>query len=507
MIPMKLKFISFTGQTWDPKRGQPHIFLADENEYPFDIPEVAGNQIVADIGERKSAALHLRWKIPSFGEVTLMTRQLAPSEQPYNLNVEIAGERIAKVESKTEEWRGKGFKPSAVFVEKLAKAKEILKYALGNEAEEVNARWADLSLSYSMPAGETLALEHAEWGLQKRSEADGFRSFLFGCNFYGYPDNGIQYEKHFEELFNSATLPFYWSAFETQPGQCGWDDIDNKIRWLDKRSLKKKGHPLFWAQFIPEWVEVDDHSSLKETIKQHIHTIVGRYKNVIEYWDVINEIQHLNLDAKLRYTNEEAIEFTRLCSEAVKETDPLAKRVVNCDDPFAEYLAWKPGGGFHPKAYFEELIRKHVDFDVIGIQLYQGAGWTYTRDLFEMSRYFDHYEKFNKEVHLTELGIPSREGVDPNDFSSNYGHGMIPWKASDAGFWHEPWCQKVQADWVEGFYKILMAKPFINGITWWDFSDYGTHFYPYSGLLDDKLEPKESYRRLVDLKKKYLCGR
>lgn len=502
---MQIHFLNYSAQTWDVKRYQPSIFLTDENEYPFGIPAVEGNRIIAETGARKTAALHLRWKVSAFGEMTLTTGQLEAGDQPYNLNVEIARDRITKIRDKQQEWMQKGFSPSSKYDEQIKKAEEIFDAIDECDAEAVKARWADLSLCWSMPAGEMLALEYADWGLEKRKEENGFKDFLLGCNFYGYPESGENYSKHFGDLFNYATLPFYWSRFEGVKGQCGWEAVDRKIEWLDNHGLEKKGHPLFWAQFIPDWVETSDLEKLKVQIKERILSIVGHYKNNIKYWDVINEIQHLNLDAKLRYTNDQAIELTRFCCDIVKEVDPAAVKIVNCDEPFGEYRAWQHAAGFPPMAYFDELIKKQVDFDVIGIQLYQGAGWTYVRDLFEMSRYFDRYERFGKDVHLTELGVPSREGVDPNDFSSCFGNGMIPWKASDAGFWREPWTQRLQGDWVEGFYRILMAKPFIKGITWWDFADFGEHFYPFSGMLDHDLQPKELYWRLLDLKKKYLA--
>ena len=46
--------------------------------------------------------------------------------------------------------------------------------------------------------------------------------------------------------------------------------------------------------------------------------------------------------------------------------------------------------------------------------------------------------------------------------------------------------------------KIALGKPFVDAITWWNFSE-NVHFFPHSGLLDKHNSPKESYSRLKKL--------
>ena len=287
--------------------------------------------------------------------------------------------------------------------------------------------------------------------------------------------------------------------------------MDVNLAWLKKNGLKSKGHPLFWTTTIPKWVDARNLPRLKEQIRDRILTVVGRYRGQVESWDVINEIQHYLRRRSTEYDRDEAIELTRLCSDWTRQADPDAKRVVNADDPFGEYMAWKPGSGFAPLDYFTELERCGVDYDVIGIQLYYGAGFSYCRDLFEISRYFDRYERFHKELHLTETGAPSQEGEDPLDYTHvakrHDRHPSEPWEdaaaisqASDAGFWHRPWDQENQADWMEGFYKVLMSKPFITAISCWDFSDHYQHFWSFSGMLDTEFKPKKCYDRILNLK-------
>ena len=69
--------------------------------------------------------------------------------------------------------------------------------------------------------------------------------------------------------------------------------------------------------------------------------------------------------------------------------------------------------------------------------------------------------------------------------------------------WHGPWTETMQADWLEGIYTICYSKPEFEAVGYWDFADYGGHFWPFGALLHGDITPKESYRRLLNLKKSW----
>ena len=250
----QLQFINYSAQSWNLKRYQPTLFLSDEQETPFAIPQVFGGTINCDPEGHRQIRLHARWTVPSFGEITLMTGCLAAAEQPYNLNFELARERLVKIAGKQAEWQAKGFRPSRKFTGQYADACQVFAAIGGQTSEAVKARWADLSLSLSLPASELLALEYAEWGISRRQSQDGFADFLLGCNFQHFPFQSADYERHYQKLFNYGTLPFYWAEFEPAPGQARWTAMDARLAWLKKHNMKSRGHPLFWMYTTPGWL-------------------------------------------------------------------------------------------------------------------------------------------------------------------------------------------------------------------------------------------------------------
>ena len=62
---------------------------------------------------------------------------------------------------------------------------------------------------------------------------------------------------------------------------------------------------------------------------------------------------------------------------------------------------------------------------------------------------------------------------------------------------HEPGAYRGGHAAAGGFSTICHSKPGVEALTWWDFAD--PSFLPHGGLLDERLTPKEGYRRLKAL--------
>jgi hypothetical protein len=101
-------------------------------------------------------------------------------------------------------------------------------------------------------------------------------------------------------------------------------------------------------------------------------------------------------------------------------------------------------------------------------------------DLASISTLLDQYSSFGKPVYINELSAPS-----------TYIQG--------AGWWHRPWNEKTQAEYVEKFYTIAFSKPMVKLINWsWGSTDHDA-FTIGGGLLDSNLKPKASYQVLKNL--------
>lgn len=138
------------------------------------------------------------------------------------------------------------------------------------------------------------------------------------------------------------------------------------------------------------------------------------------------------------------------------------------------------------KKYIEDLITAEVEFDVIGIQIYYPG-----RDLSDIVRMLERFEKFNKPMSITEIGAssgPSNETV----FNGQLKLPSAPYE------WRRPWDEDLQADWLEAVYTIYYSRPLIKTINWYDFSDFRP-FIVNGGIVHEDCSTKMSFNRLKNL--------
>ena len=130
--------------------------------------------------------------------------------------------------------------------------------------------------------------------------------FLFGAqifllNGFKTEEENRQYEKEFLNLFNFATVPFYWKNYERENGvfafgkDCEHDyrrpSQDAVVEFCNANGLKMKGHTFSWyinKLFLPTWVERDE-KIIDKYLNRYMGKIAERYSEDITIWDVSNE--------------------------------------------------------------------------------------------------------------------------------------------------------------------------------------------------------------------------
>jgi endo-1,4-beta-xylanase len=407
-----------------------------------------------------------------------------------NLNMEFAKSRLAAVKRAAQRWSDDLPSPSRGYHDALAEAETKVQDARSKDAEPVlQARLAMGSLARSLRAGELLVLERA----RTRIAAGARRhDFLFGCNGFSFRKHGDRYAELFQGLFNYVTAPFYrHNVVEKVEGKRDYSAAEGIADWAGKAGMKVKGHPLIWLHEAgtPDWQRGRSYEAILASHLDYVGDAVGRFAGRIDRWDIINEAHSWNNIHRWPY--EKLVEITGRAADAAGAANPKAQRVVNCCFTWSEYVAtgWGWNNTLDERArstleYCRDLVSANVDFDVVGLQMYDPG-----RDLFEIDRHIESFTRLGKKVHITEMGISAADTpiVTPTQV-------YVPNRMR----WHgRPWSQQEQADWIEGFYTICYARPEIEALTWWDFSD--PSFLPHGGMVDETLRPKKGYRVLKKL--------
>jgi endo-1,4-beta-xylanase len=287
---------------------------------------------------------------------------------------------------------------------------------------------------------------------------------------------------YFLQLFNQATLPFYWGRFEPQRGRPDTRRILNTARWYQAQGCVTKGHPLCWHTLAADWLLPLTNREILQTQIARIQRDVADFAGVIDMWDVVNEAVIMPIFD--RYDNGITrickelgrIELLRTVFETARATNPNATLLLNDFDVSPAY-----------DILVEGCLEAGLPIDVIGIQSHMHQGyWGVEKTQFVL----DQFTRFNKPIHFTENTIVSGhlmppEIVDLNDYQ------VTDWPSTPEG-------EERQAHEVVSHYKTLVAHPLVEAITWWDLSDGGWLNAP-AGLLRKDHTPKPAYEELLKL--------
>lgn len=122
-----------------------------------------------------------------------------------------------------------------------------------------------------------------------------------GSNFYTAYDNGDIYNRTIINNFNIlvAENEMKFDAMEPQKGNFNFNNSDKLAVYAQKYNMQLRGHNLCWHSQLPSWITAGltngiangtfTRTSLQAVLKNHITTIVTRYKGKVQQWDVVNE--------------------------------------------------------------------------------------------------------------------------------------------------------------------------------------------------------------------------
>lgn len=338
-------------------------------------------------------------------------------------------------------------------------------YDEAERAEQNTLDWADREIERTRKSDVEVVVLDAQGRPVPgaRVAADHVRhTFHFGCNIFGYHrlDDALvpAYLERFEQLFNFATLPFYWRGYEREQGEPNYAQTDEVVAWCAERRITMKGHPILWGQSLPRWIEGE--LPTPEQQKQRVTEVMQRYAGKITYWEVINEPAHFKdafpLDPVYRWA---------------READPTAHLIVN------DYYIFP---SFYPEFYamLEEAVANDVPFDGVGIQGHEPREMRFPLE--RVREVFDHYAKLGKTIHVTEF-TPQSGG-----------------KPITGSHLHGNWDEAAQADYAAKFYRVCFAHPAVASVVWWDFSDAQV-WLSGGGLLREDMTPKPAFEALDQL--------
>ena len=167
-----------------------------------------------------------------------------------------------------------------------------------------------------------------------------------------------------------------WEHVHPAPGRFNFGPSDAYVAFGERNQMFIVGHTLVWHSQTPRWVFQDStgaplgRDSLLARMREHIHTVVGRYKGRIKGWDVVNEA--LDDDGSLRDSPWRRIigdDYVAKAFEFAREADPNVELYYN---DYSLENAPKRNGAV---ALIRSLQAQGIKVSGIGLQGHNKMDW------------------------------------------------------------------------------------------------------------------------------------
>ena len=340
--------------------------------------------------------------------------------------------------------------------------------------------------------------------VKQKSHEFRFGANLFMLDEFETDEKNEKYEINFADVFNMATLPFYWDALEPDRNNPRYDKDSPKvyrrptpdlcIEFCEKHGIEPREHALAYDAFFPKWLYEASAEEVKQELERRYSEISERYADKIRTIEVTNEMEWQR--GKTAFYDEP--DFVEWCFKLAEKYFPNNQLGINEHTS----LCWADKCRATDKyySYIEANMLKGARIDAVGMQyhLFNKREDEYEKTRFTLNpenlyRHMDLYSNFGKPLQITEVTVPA-----------------YSWEAED---------EEIQAEIIEKLYSIWFSHPNVEQIIYWNLVDGYAHLwnpdpeeikasqgnmslgenYYYGGLLRFDLSPKPAYYTIKNL--------
>ncbi|AOX04366.1 hypothetical protein BJP34_17445 [Moorena producens PAL-8-15-08-1] len=249
------------------------------------------------------------------------------------------------------------------------------------------------------------------------------------------------------------------------------------VNFAQANQMQVYGHTLVWHNSLPDWLKKKEWSrqELIDILREHIYTVVSRFRGQILVWDVVNEA--IENDGSLRKTiwlKGIGPEYIEMAFRWAHQADPQAKLFYN--DYKGEELGKKSNAIY---ALVKDLQQRGVPIHGVGFQMHTS-----------IKRPFNPKKVAANIKRLGELGLEVR--ITEMDVQIYDGKGTTEEKLA------------AQAEVYRDILRVCLDAPNCKSFATWGLSDnysWIPYFFdrPDSPLLfDESYRPKPAYDALVE---------
>ena len=305
--------------------------------------------------------------------------------------------------------------------------------------------------------------------------------------------------------FNSVTAENDWKPGEIHPKEGVWDfsKADKIANFCRQNGIKMRGHCLCWHSQFADWMFTDSKGKpvkkevFYERLRDHIQTIMKRYKDVVYAWDVVNEAmaddgggprwgfgrggQEPSPYRQSRHFQLCGDEFIAKAFQFAREADPDVLLFYN------DYSCVDEGKRERIYNMVKKMKDAGVPIDGIGMQ---GHYNIYFPSEEQLEKAIVRFKEIVKHIHITELDLRM----------NNESGGQLMFSRGEAK--PQPaYMATLQNDQYARLFKIFRKHAdVIDNVTFWNLGDrdswLGVNNHPLP--FDENYRPKACYRVIRD---------
>ena len=353
-----------------------------------------------------------------------------------------------------------------------------------------------------MLAAGTVVVEAQQWQSQMPEEKTGYKDtykdyFTIGVALSQRNVSSPEQMAIVKKNFNSVTAENCMKPGEIHPaeGVWKWAAADSLADWCRRNGVKMRGHCLCWHSQFANWMFTNKKGKpvkkevFYKRLREHIHAVVNRYKDVVYAWDVLNEAIADGDGKKMPWMKEAPSPYRKtkmydLCGEEfiakvfeyAREADPDAALFYN------DYNAAHPAKRDRIYDMVKKMKAAGVPIDGIGMQ---GHYNIYGPSMEDFEAAIEKYATVVDNIHITELDLRTNtEQGGQLVFSRGKGGEVAPYIRT----LHD-------AQYARLFRVMRKHKDVIKNVTFWNLSDadswIGADNYPLP--FDRNYKPKNVY--------------
>jgi endo-1,4-beta-xylanase len=320
----------------------------------------------------------------------------------------------------------------------------------------------------------------------------------------------------YNQIVNENDLK--WVMIQPNPGPDGYDfaPADAFVEFGVKNNMYIAGHTLVWHSQVPGWLfQADPYETpqaapaqgpggrrgrstysgpratreqLLERMRNHIHTVVGRYKGKIHVWDVVNEALADGGNEILRsspWTQIIGPDFIAKAFEYAHEADPDVILRYN------DYGLENPAKRERLKKLIKQLQEQNVPVHAIGTQTHINVSTTFET----MDETLRDLASIGLPIHITELDVNAAArgqrttSADITGAAERAAGGVV----SEAD-------QRQAKAYADLFRAIMKHKDSVKVVTFWGANDAVSWLGRGTPLLfDGANQPKPAFHAVIDV--------